>query len=269
MTLETIAQFAKDLERMNPGQRRAFIDSFHARMVHGIKKDPSYECPEAIEAAAQLEARYGFEPHSKKLLALKDDVKNYRKELEYFILTVADREEPVPVQTVKERWQKYDGSAERYVIEHILKPQIRDMFCRGDYLETRALARGIQASFMFTPKNAKQKKAYQLGLDLWLNYNGLRGIRVADISERETLRGFRWGLASYRIAAPAIDEAPVPERAAVLFRDEIAKTLNQYDDAKTLNQYDDFSRVAPDLAVGKARFEQGLRLAEEYARRAA
>ena len=65
MSLERITEFQSRMHQMkDPRVRRGFIDSFHARLVQG---DIYRLTPNAIDLAAELEAKYGFEPHSKKL----------------------------------------------------------------------------------------------------------------------------------------------------------------------------------------------------------
>ena len=66
MSLEQIKEFGERLAVMkNPRARRGFVDSFHAGLVQGDIYDLDAE---TIEESSKLEAKYGFEPHAKKLL---------------------------------------------------------------------------------------------------------------------------------------------------------------------------------------------------------
>ncbi len=67
MTLDKITDFETRLAQMkDPRVRRGFIDSFHAGLVRGAIYGLDTQ---SIEAAAKLEARYGFRNHAQKLLS--------------------------------------------------------------------------------------------------------------------------------------------------------------------------------------------------------
>ncbi|MDD5192239.1 MAG: hypothetical protein PHH54_05870 [Candidatus Nanoarchaeia archaeon] len=66
MSIETLVEFQKMIEKMkNPRERRASLDSFYARLK---QSDLSEVQVEEIGRASELLEKYGFKPHSRKLM---------------------------------------------------------------------------------------------------------------------------------------------------------------------------------------------------------
>lgn len=75
-----------------------------------------------------------------------------------------------------------------------LNYEIRRIESFGSYLEKIALERGLDGSFMFSPRDEEGQKAYETGLGAWLFVNELTGVRARDMNDPNTLKGFRYGL---------------------------------------------------------------------------
>jgi len=86
-TGKDIINFNLSIDHMNPRERRAMIDSFHSKLVQGEIENLSFF---AIDAVAELERKYGFLSHSKKLLNYKSSREELRDLLEMSMSHVYD-----------------------------------------------------------------------------------------------------------------------------------------------------------------------------------